>query len=599
MSNYDKTMNNIRNFSIIAHIDHGKSTLADRLLEFTKTIDPKRMQEQVLDNMDLERERGITIKAHPIRMQYKAKDGQEYILNLIDTPGHVDFSYEVARSLDAVEGVLLVVDGSQGVEAQTVAHAYLAKEQQKVIIPIINKIDIETIDLDMVLAQVEVLIDKEPILASAKEGIGIEEILERIVLEIPPPLGEANKPTQALIFDSYFDPYKGVVLYIRVFNGRIKAGEIISLMSSGISYTVTEVGILRLGLFPAVCLFAGEVGYLCASIKKLADAQVGDTVTTAKNKTDIPIPGYKKLLPMVFASIYPADGGDFQELLDAAEKLRLNDSSFSFHKESSQALGQGLRCGFLGLLHMDIVQERLEREYELDLVLSSPSIPYKVYLRDGGCLEIENPVCFPDPASIIKCEEPYISATLIVPEDYLSNVLELIKERRGIKKDIRYLEGKRLILKYEIPLVEVVCDFYDRLKSCSCGFASLDYDYSEWRSLNLVKLDIILAGEVVDPLSALIRKEDAHRRGKNLAKKLKEVIPKGQFAISIQAAIGKNVIARETIPSVRKDVTAKCYGGDITRKRKLLEKQKMGKKRMKRFGKIDLPQQAFQAILSS
>ncbi|MEK9148570.1 MAG: translation elongation factor 4, partial [Candidatus Desantisbacteria bacterium] len=383
-------MNNIRNFSIIAHIDHGKSTLADRLLEFTKTIEPKRMQEQVLDNMDLERERGITIKAHPIRMKYKAKDNNEYILNLIDTPGHVDFSYEVARSLDAVEGVLLVIDGSQGVEAQTVAHAYLAKEQKKTIIPIINKIDIETIDLDMVLSQVEVLIDKEPILASAKEGIGIEEILERIVSEIPPPIGEADKPTQALIFDSYFDPYKGVVLYLRIFNGQIKAGEIITLMSTGISYTVTEVGILRLGLFPKESLFAGEVGYLCASIKKLSDAQVGDTITTAKNKTAIPIPGYKKLLPMVFASIYPADGGDFQELIDAAEKLKLNDSSFSFHKESSQALGQGLRCGFLGLLHMDIVQERLEREYELDLVLSSPSIPYRVYLSNGECLEIEN-----------------------------------------------------------------------------------------------------------------------------------------------------------------------------------------------------------------
>jgi GTP-binding protein LepA len=592
-------MTNIRNFSIIAHIDHGKSTLADRLLMLTKTIEPKRMHEQVLDNMDLERERGITIKAHPIRMQYKAKDGKEYILNLIDTPGHVDFSYEVARSLDAVEGVLLVVDGSQGVEAQTVAHAYLAKEQKKTIIPIINKIDIVTIDLDMVLSQVETLVDKEPILTSAKEGIGIEEILERIVSEIPPPLGDPHKPTQALIFDSYFDPYKGVVLYIRVFNGMIKAGETIVLMSSGISYTVIEVGTLKLGLFPKESLFAGEVGYLCASIKKLSDAQVGDTVTLAQNRAKTPIPGYKKLLPMVFASIYPADGGDFQMLQDAAEKLKLNDSSFSFHKESSQALGQGLRCGFLGLLHMDIVQERLEREYELDLVLSSPSIPYRVYLRDERCLEIENPADFPDPASIIKAEEPYIAATLIVPEDYLSNVLELIKERRGIKNDIRYLEGKRLILKYEIPLAEVVCDFYDRLKSCSCGFASLDYDYSDWRPLNLVKLDILLAGEVVDPLSALIRKEDAHRRGKNLVKKLKEVIPKGQFAISIQAAIGKNVIARETIPSVRKDVTAKCYGGDITRKRKLLEKQKMGKKRMKRFGKICLPQQAFQAILAS
>ncbi|MEW6103075.1 MAG: translation elongation factor 4 [bacterium] len=591
-------MENIRNFSIIAHIDHGKTTLADRLLETTKTIEKKDMKEQILDNMDLERERGITIKAHPIRMTYSL-DGKEYILNLIDTPGHVDFSYEVARSLAAVEGVLLVIDASQGVEAQTIAHTYLAKAQNKKIIPVINKIDLENIDLDSVLSQIKTLTDEVPILASAKDGIGIDEIFERIIKDIPAPKGDISKPTQALIFDSYFDPYKGVVLYCRVFQGIIKEGDKIILMSSNTNYDVSEIGTLKMGLVRKKELKAGEVGYICAGIRKLSDASVGDTITTQQLKAEKPLPGYKRLKPMVFASIFPGEGTDFAELASSIEKYSLNDASFVFHKESSKALGFGFRCGFLGLLHMDIVQERLEREYEVSLVLSSPSIPYRVYLEGGRSLEIENPIDFPDPSFIVKTEEPYIKATIIVPEEYLSPVLNLVKEKRGIKKAINYIEGRRLILEYEIPLYEMVIDFYDRLKSVSCGLASFDYDLSDWKEVNLVKLDILLSGEVIEPLSLLIRKEDAYKKAKSLTLKLKEIIPRQQFAVAIQASIGKNVIARETIPTFRKDVTAKCYGGDITRKRKLLDKQKEGKKRMKVIGRLKLPQEAFQAILSA
>jgi len=591
-------MDNIRNFSIIAHIDHGKTTLADRLLEETGTIPKKDMKEQVLDNMELERERGITIKAHPIRMSYNLQ-GRDYILNLIDTPGHVDFSYEVARSLAAVEGVLLVVDASQGVEAQTIAHTYLAKEQNKKIIPVINKIDLDGIDLDAVLSQIKTLTDEVPILASAKEGIGIGEIFERIIKDIPPPEGDILKETQALIFDSYFDPYKGVVLYCRVFNGIIREGDTIILMSNNTSYEVSELGTLKMGLVKKNELTPGEVGYICAGIRRLSDASVGDTITTKEKRAKLALPGYRRLNPMVFASIYPGEGTSFEALSSAIEKYSLNDASFVFHKESSKALGFGFRCGFLGLLHMDIVQERLEREYEISLVLSSPSIPYRVYLTGGKMLEIENPIDFPDPVSIVKAEEPYINATIILPEDYLSPVLNLVKEKRGIKRDIKYLEGKRLILEYEIPFSEMVSDFYDRLKSASCGLASFDYSFSGWREVNLVKLNILLSGEVVPPLSSLIRKEDAYKKGKALVGRLKEVIPRQQFAVSIQAAIGKNVIAREDIPSFRKDVTAKCYGGDVTRKKKLLERQKEGKKRMKAVGRISLPQEAFQAILSA
>lgn len=590
-------MHSIRNFSIIAHIDHGKTTLADRLLEWTKTIEKDKMREQCLDNMPLERERGITIKAHPIRMTYSL-NGKDYILNLIDTPGHVDFSDEVARSLSAVEGVLLVVDASSGVEAQTIAHAYLAKEKNKKIIPIINKIDLEHIDLDPVLSQIKTITDETPILASAKEGIGIDEIFERIIKDIPPPEIDTEHETRALIFDAYFDPYKGVVLYCRVFNGIIKEGDTIIFMSNNKSYEVMELGILKMGLIKKDRLTAGEVGYICAGIRRLSDALVGDTITTKQKMAKDPIYEFKRANPMVFGSIYPGGETTFEALSNAISKYSLNDASFVFHKESSKALGFGFRCGFLGLLHMDIVQERLEREYGVSVIISSPSIPYKVYLSSGKVLEIENPIDFPDPSSIVKAEEPYILATIIVPEDYLSSVLNLVKEKRGIKREIKYLEGRRFILEYEIPFSEIVCDFYDRLKSVSCGFASFDYVLSGWREVNLVKLDILLQGELIPPLSSLIRKEDAYKKAQALTLKLKEIIERQQFPVVIQAAIGKNVIARETIPAFRKDVTAKCYGGDVTRKRKLLERQKEGKKRMKMIGKINLPQEAFRAILS-
>lgn len=590
-------MNNIRNFSIIAHIDHGKTTLADRLLEWTKTIEKEKMKEQCLDNMELERERGITIKAHPIRMTYSL-NGKDYILNLIDTPGHVDFSYEVARSLSAVEGVLLIVDASQGVEAQTIAHTYLAKEKGKKIIPIINKIDLENIDLDAVLSQIKTLTDEIPILASAKEGIGIDEIFERIIKDIPPPKIDTENETRALIFDSYFDPYKGVVLYCRVFNGIIKEKDTIIFMSNNKSYEVVELGTLKMGLIKRDRLTSGEVGYICASIRKLSDALVGDTITTREKTAKNPLSEFKRANPMVFASIYPTGETDFEELSSSISKYSLNDASFVFHKESSKALGFGFRCGFLGLLHMDIVQERLEREYGVSVIISCPSIPYNVYLSSGKLLEIENPVDFPDPSSILKAEEPYIIATIIVPEDYLSSVLNLVKEKKGIKKEIKYLEGKRYILEYEIPLYEMVSDFYDRLKSVSCGFASFDYIFSDYKEVNLTKIDILLAGEFIPCLSTLIRKEDAYKKASSLALRLKEVIPRQQFPVAIQAAIGKNVIAKETIPTFRKDVTAKCYGGDITRKRKLLDRQKEGKKRMKMVGRINLPQEAFRAIFS-
>ncbi|HAW49515.1 TPA: elongation factor 4 [bacterium] len=590
-------MENIRNFSIIAHIDHGKTTLADRLLETTRTIEPSKMQEQVLDNMPLERERGITIKAHPIRMVYNF-NGKEYVLNLIDTPGHVDFSYEVTRSLAAVEGVLLVIDGSQGVEAQTVAHGWLAVSQNKKIISIINKIDLDNIDLSSVLSQIKTITDDEPILASAKEGIGIYEIFEKIIKDIPGPQGDIEKPTKALIFDSYFDPYKGVVLYVRVFDGTIREDDTIILMSNNASYQVIELGTLRMGLVKKRELKAGEVGYICAGIRRLSDASVGDTITTKENIAKEALPGYRKLKPMVFASIYPAGQTSFEELSSSIEKYSLNDSGFVFKKETSPALGFGFRCGFLGILHMEIVQERLEREYGISIIVSSPSIPYRVYLNTGKVLEIENPSDFPDITCIAKSEEPYINATIVVPEEYLSNVLNLVKEKRGIKKEIKYIEGtQRLILNYEIPLSEMIVDFHDRLKSVSCGFASFDYDLSDYKEIDLVKLDILLAGEVVEPLASLIRKEDAYSKAKKLVIRLKEIIPRQQFAVTVQAAIGKNVIAKEIIPSFRKDVTAKCYGGDVTRKRKLLERQKEGKRRMKMIGKLNLPQEAFQAVL--
>lgn len=593
-------LSNIRNFSIIAHIDHGKSTLADRLLEYTHTIDKRQMRDQVLDNMDLERERGITIKAHPIKMEYKAWDEKTYILNLIDTPGHVDFTYEVSRSLEATEGVLLLIDASQGVEAQTLAHTILTKSLNKTIIPVITKIDLQSVNVPLVKKQIEEILRLNPgkaILASGKEGIGIEEILETIVDEIPPPKGDVNKPLQALIFDSWFDSYRGVIVYIRVFEGQIKPGMEIKLMSNDKTYIVTEVGTLRLDLIPTAGLKAGEVGYVFAGIKNLEDVRIGDTITTAYFSAKKPLPGYRELKPMVFCSIYPGVNSSFPELQNAVEKLRLNDASWTYEPESSNALGFGYRCGFLGLLHMEIISERLYREYELDLISTAPSVPYRITKKDGEVVMIETPVQFPNPTEITKAEEPYIKATILVPNEYVGGILKLLQLKRGIQKSLNYLEGNRVMVIYELPLVEVLFDFYDKLKSVSRGYASLDYEYIDYRPVKLVKVDILLAGEIVDALSFLVSQEKAYQRGRDLVVKLKEVIPKQQFAVAIQAAIGGKIIARETIPQFRKDVTAKCYGGDITRKRKLWENQKEGKKKMKGFGKVNLPKEAFHAIL--
>lgn len=593
-------LSHIRNFSIIAHIDHGKSTLADRLLEYTNTIDKRQMREQVLDDMDLERERGITIKAHPIRMQYKAWDEKIYTLNLIDTPGHVDFTYEVSRSLAATDGVILLIDASQGVEAQTLAHTLLTKSLNKTIIPAITKVDLPSINIPLVKKQVEEILGLNPnkiILVSGKEGIGIEELLESIVQEIPPPEGDVNKPLQALIFDSLFDLYRGVIVYIRVFEGQIKAGMEIKLMSNDKKYTVTEVGTFKLGLIPADVLKAGEVGYIMASIKNLADVGVGDTITTVYFAAKKPLPGYRELKPMVFCSIYPGAYSSFPELQNAVEKLRLNDASWIYEPESSTALGFGYRCGFLGLLHMEIICERLYREYELDLISTAPSVPYRITKKNGEVIMIETPVQFPNPGEILKAEEPYIKATILSPDEYVGGVLKLLQLKRGIQKSLNYLDGNRVMIIYELPLVEVLFDFYDKLKSVSRGYASLDYEYIDYRQLRLVKVDILLAGEVVDALSFLVSQEKAYQRGRDLVVKLKEVIPKQQFAVAIQAAIGGKIISRETIPQFRKDVTAKCYGGDITRKRKLWEHQRERKKKMKMFGKVNLPKEAFHAIL--
>ncbi|MEW6095438.1 MAG: translation elongation factor 4 [bacterium] len=593
-------LSNIRNFSIIAHIDHGKSTLADRLLEYTHTIDKRQMRDQVLDNMDLERERGITIKAHPVRMEYKAWDEKTYTLNLIDTPGHVDFTYEVSRSLEATDGVVLLIDASQGVEAQTLAHTLLTKSLNKTIIPVITKIDLPNIDIPLVKKQVEEILGLNPdktILASGKEGIAIDEILESIIEEIPPPKGDSNNPLQALIFDSWFDLYRGVVVYIRVFEGQIRAGIEIKLMSNNKTYTVTEVGTFKLELIPKDVLKAGEVGYVMAGIKNLEDVEVGDTITTVYFAAKKPLPGYRKLKPMVFCSIYPGANSSFPELQNAVEKLRLNDASWVYEPESSTALGFGYRCGFLGLLHMEIICERLSREYELDLISTAPSVPYRITKRNGEVVIIDTPIRFPNPEEIAKAEEPYIKAIILVPNEYVGGVLKLLQLRRGIQKSLNYLEGNRVMIIYELPLSEVLFDFYDKLKSVSRGYASLDYEYIDYRQLKLVKVDILLANEIVDALSFLVSQEKAYQRGRDLVIKLKEMIPKQQFAVAIQAAIGGKIIARETIPHLRKDVTAKCYGGDITRKRKLWDRQREAKKKMKVFGKVNLPKEAFHAIL--
>ncbi|MGH9542293.1 MAG: translation elongation factor 4 [Terriglobales bacterium] len=590
----------IRNFSIVAHIDHGKSTLADRLLERTGALTAREMQEQVLDAMDLERERGITIKAHAVRLQYTARDGQTYQLNLIDTPGHVDFSYEVSRSLAACEGALLVVDAAQGVEAQTVANSYLAVNQGLEVVPVINKIDLPSADVARAKEQIENVIGldaSDAILASAKTGLGTEEVLEAVVHRIPPPRGAAEAPLRALLFDSWFDPYRGVILLARVVDGCLRRGQRIRLMSNGQVFTIEMLGVRTPKTIEVEALAAGEVGLVVANIKRVADAHIGDTITDDERPASAPLPGFQEIKPMVFAGLYPVESDKHAELRDALEKLRLNDASFFFEPESSVALGFGFRCGFLGLLHMDIVQERLEREFNLDLLVTAPSVRFRVWLREGSLLEIDNPSKLPSPGEIDRIEEPIILATIIGNEESLGGILPLCEAKRGVQKNFEYLGPRRVMLTYELPLNEIVLDFYDRLKTVSRGYASLDYHLSGYRAADLVKLDIMVAGEPVDALSLILHESAAYERGRALAAKMKELIPRQMFEVPIQAAIGGKVIARETVRPLRKNVLAKCYGGDITRKRKLLEKQKEGKKRMKRLGKVEIPQEAFLAVL--
>ena len=592
---------NIRNFCIIAHIDHGKSTLADRILEKTYTVAARDMEEQLLDNMDIERERGITIKARAVRLNYRAKDGQEYCFNLIDTPGHVDFNYEVSRSLAACEGAILVVDASQGIEAQTLANTYLALEHDLELVPVINKIDLPSADPERVSAEVEKVIGIPAMDApriSAKMGINIEEVLERIVTDIPAPKGDPAAPLQALIFDSYYDAYKGVIIYIRVKEGTVRIGDKIRLMATGAEFTVVETGYMNAtNHINTGVLEAGEVGYIAASIKSIGDTQVGDTVTNAENPCEEPLPGYRKVNPMVFSGIYPADGAKYGDLRDALEKLQLNDASLSFEPETSTALGFGFRCGFLGLLHMEIIQERLEREYNLDLITTAPSVVYKVNLTDGQTVMVDNPCNFPDPALIASAEEPMVKADILAPSDYVGNIMELCQERRGTFKNMEYLDDSRVDLHYELPLNEIVYDFFDALKSRTKGYASFDYELLGYAQSRLVKLDILLNGEVVDALSFIVFADAAYNRGRKIVEKLKENIPRQLFEVPIQAAIGGKIIARETVKALRKDVLAKCYGGDITRKKKLLEKQKEGKKRMRQLGSVSVPQKAFMSVL--
>ncbi len=591
---------NIRNFSIIAHIDHGKSTLADRLLEFTGAVPPNKMREQFLDRMDIERERGITIKAQTVRLTYGAKDGREYILNLIDTPGHVDFSYEVSRSLAACEGALLVVDATQGVEAQTIANVYLALEHDLEIIPVINKIDLPSADPEKVKREIEEVIGidaSDALLVSAKLGIGTEDVLEAIVNRIPPPGGDADKPLKALIFDSWYDPYKGVVTTIRVIDGKIRRGMRILLMSTGKVFEVEEVGVFAPDPVPVEELSAGEVGYITAGIKNVRDTRVGDTITDASNPTPEPFPGFKKVKPMVFAGIYPIDPDDYPDLREALEKLQLNDASLVFEPESSAALGYGFRCGFLGSLHMEIVKERLEREFDLRLIATAPTVVYKVVKRNGEEVYIDNPAHLPDAGSIDHIEEPWVLATIITPAEYVGGIINLLIDRRGVQKRMEYMEGNRVLMEYEVPLAEILLDFHDHLKTVSRGYASMDYEIIGYRESDLVKLDILINGKPVDALSVIVHRDKAYYRGRELVKKLKELIPRQLFEVAIQAAIGRKVIARETVKPLRKDVLAKCYGGDVTRKKKLLEKQKEGKKRMKMIGKVEIPQEAFLAVL--
>ena len=594
-------LSKIRNFSIIAHIDHGKSTLADRLLEKTGVVSERQMEDQLLDNMDLERERGITIKARAVRLLYKANDGEEYIFNLIDTPGHVDFNYEVSRSLAACEGAVLVVDASQGIEAQTLANAYLAVDNNLEILPVINKIDLPSARPDEAKAEIEDIIgipaDDAPLI-SAKNGTNIEQVLEGIVKHIPAPQGDETAPLKALIFDSYYDAYKGVIIYVRIFDGKVKVGTVMKMMSNSKEFEVVEVGYLSaLGPMPSKELKAGEVGYIAASIKNLRDTRVGDTVTDKANPAKEPLPGYKAVQPMVFCGIYPVDGARYDDLKDSLLKLQLNDAALVFQPETSAALGFGFRCGFLGLLHLEIIQERLEREFNLDLITTAPSVIYKIEKTDGTLMDLDNPANMPNPAEIAKMSEPFVSADIMTPSEFVGNIMELCQERRGTFIDMKYLDEKRVTLNYKMPLNEIIYDFFDDLKSRTRGYASLDYELDGYKESKLVKLDILLNGEIVDALSFIVHTDKAYPRGRKIAEKLKEVIPRQLFEIPIQAAIGGKIIARETVKAMRKDVLAKCYGGDITRKKKLLEKQKEGKKRMRQVGSVEVPQEAFMAVL--
>ena len=593
---------NIRNFSIIAHIDHGKSTLADRILELTDTVSSREMHDQLLDSMELEQERGITIKLNAVQLMYKAKNGEEYIFHLIDTPGHVDFTYEVSRSLAACEGAILVVDAAQGVEAQTLANVYLAIDNNLEIIPILNKIDLPNAEPEKYKKEIEDVIGldtKHLVLTSAKNGIGIEELLEKVVEVIPPPSGDINKPLKGLIFDSYYDQYRGVMISVRIFDGEVKVGDKIKFMASGSEYEVIELGINSPKEIKKDKLVAGEVGWISASIKNIQDVSVGDTITLAKKPTEEPLPGYKKQKPVVFSGIYPIDSSKYNDLREALEKLQLSDSSLEFEPETSQALGFGFRCGFLGLLHMEIIQERLEREYNLELIATAPSVVYEVIKTNGEVISVENPTKLPEPQVIDQILEPYVKANIMVPTDYVGNIMDLCQKKRGTYINMNYLDETRVNIEYEMPLGEIVFDFFDQLKSITKGYASFDYDLIGNKPNKLVKLDILLNGEIVDALATIMHKDFAYERGKAVIEKLKEIIPRQQFEVPIQAAIGNKIIARTNIKAMRKNVLAKCYGGDVSRKRKLLEKQKQGKKRMKQVGSVEIPQEAFVAVLST
>ena len=595
-------MQNIRNFSIIAHIDHGKSTLSDRLIQAADIVEERDFKDQILDTMDIERERGITIKSQTICLPYTASDKQIYFLNLIDTPGHVDFTYEVSRALAACEGALLLIDASQGVEAQTLANLYLALEHNLEIIPVINKIDLPSADIDRVLVQIEEDLGLDPekaLQVSAKQGLGIEQVLETIVRELPPPRGDTNQPLQALIFDSHYDPYRGTVVHLRIFSGKIKPGDSIIFKSNKATYRVEEVGVFQLKRVPMQMLSAGQVGYIIAGIKTISDTRCGDTITHKDHPCGSPLPGFKMTKPVVFSSIYPTASDGYEDLADGMEKLKLNDAALVYEKDTSAALGFGFRCGFLGLLHLEVVQERLEREYDLSLILTAPSVRYQVVLNDGSQMTIDNPAYYPEPTTIAKTYEPYIRAAIIVPARYMGAIMNLCLERRGTNKTYHYLTSDRLEMIFEMPLAEVIFDFYDRLKSLTQGYGSFDYELIDYRETDLVKMDILINGERVDALSQLVHRDNAVARARAACERLRQEIPKQMFKIAIQGAIGGNIIARKTISALRKDVTAKCYGGDITRKRKLLEKQKKGKKRMKMVGKVMIPQSAFLAVLKS